>query len=57
MFDRSTCEHGIKPWWDCDKCRSTSKIGVTGLAESGALYSEKPLVLGENLLPDGTVRT
>lgn len=23
-----TCTHGIRPWWDCEDCRESSKYGV-----------------------------
>ncbi len=23
--DRGACEHGVRPWWDCDECRASSK--------------------------------
>lgn len=28
--DKGECEHGKRPWWDCEKCRDTSHYGFSG---------------------------
>jgi hypothetical protein len=58
MTDTKKCEHGNEgPWYNCEQCRKDSRYGFTGFAEGGAVFSDKPLVLGENLTNDGQVKT